>query len=567
MRAALACAVLGAALWAAVLHADSPEPDGGESAAVGYDHVWHQGRVAVSGQAEPACTRCHRVDARGRLSGRPDHGACFGDCHGPAPRRPSTIAAGVRRVCLACHAPADLDALEAGEASRIDVAYPPYTRDPDHGVTMSHAAHDRPTRDQGDCLACHPAPADPADPGPGGTGKQRAAAAGNRAPDAHARCAGCHAAKAPATAPTTAEPTTAPTTAPTMDRCLGCHVPAYGPRTRPHLVRGDYPVTRTFSHTRHRAHGTTTCRICHSAVAASASVELPTPAMATCQTCHDGEQAFSAVAPHCRRCHTRPRGGTDLRPPLAARYDHAVHDRVFRGRDAGTIPGCATCHVLDARGVPTPPAADHAPCSDAACHGGEFASSEPEICGACHVGTEPWRPLHFDRAPRSDTEFGARFSHRAHVSHVRERGMERGCADCHGRARGSDAMRLSRDHRGCMGGGCHTRTGGASPGLSECDACHQAGLVRQRRDGRMRARWSVRGRFRHEPHRLAPGTGRPVACTSCHVGVDRARAMDDIPAPAKGSCRPCHDGEAAFKVTGHGCARCHGGAAGDRDTP
>jgi hypothetical protein len=28
--------------------------------------------------------------------------------------------------------------------------------------------------------------------------------------------------------------------------------------------------------------------------------------------------------------------------------------------------------------------------------------------------------------------------------------------------------------------------------------------------------------------------------------------------PEKAACATCHDGKAAFKMTGHGCARCHG---------
>ena len=35
-------------------------------------------------------------------------------------------------------------------------------------------------------------------------------------------------------------------------------------------------------------------------------------------------------------------------------------------------------------------------------------------------------------------------------------------------------------------------------------------------------------------------------------------ALYDVPAPAKQTCVGCHDGARAFKITGHGCARCHG---------
>jgi c(7)-type cytochrome triheme protein len=273
--------------------------------------------------------------------------------------------------------------------------------------------------------------------------------------------------------------------------------------------------------------------------------------MASCQACHDGQAAFSALGPHCRRCHTAAHADTDLRPRLQARFDHDSH----RARP-GSAP-CTRCHTLDARGVPGPPAADHTPCSDAGCHRDEFSAFQPTICGACHVGVEPWRPLHFDRPPRPDTQFGALFSHRAHLV---ERGARRACTDCHGRASQRRDMRLPRDHSACTGEGCHAREGGAAPGLNDCQTCHVPGLSDQRERARRRARWTVRGQFRHESHERAPGTDRQVGCAECHQGAEQAASIHDMPTPAKQTCIACHQGEQAFKVTGHGCVRCHGDA-------
>ena len=43
--------------------------------------------------------------------------------------------------------------------------------------------------------------------------------------------------------------------------------------------------------------------------------------------------------------------------------------------------------------------------------------------------------------------------------------------------------------------------------------------------------------------------------------VAAARTVDVIERPAKPTCAPCHDGQTAFKLTGHSCGRCHGAPA------
>jgi c(7)-type cytochrome triheme protein len=510
--------------------------------AVGFDHLRHQSRVSMALEPEIPCSRCHGMDATGRGAdadrGRPAHRACFGECHGPMPPprragRRYAISADQRGYCVICHAPAALDAAEAGGRSALTVAYPPYDHDPDHGLALSHAAHQAPTRDRGDCTVCHIMPG----------------AAGKRA-RGHDRCVDCHAAGPRSGA-------VGPADAPGMDQCQRCHVPAYGRRSGSFLVRGPVPVSATFSHVDHAARGAIDCRLCHDSVARSADTELSAPTMASCQTCHDGRAAFSVLGPQCRRCHTAPDAGTDPRPRLQARFDHDTH----RVRLGGAP--CARCHTLDVRGVPGPPAADHAPCSDAGCHRDEFSAFQPTICGACHVGTEPWRPLHFDRPFRPDTQFGVRFSHRAHLvdrAHRAASEGDPGCTDCHGRASRRGGMDVPGDHSACTGAGCHALEGVVEPGLSDCEACHVAGLREQRERARGQAQWSVRARFRHESHERAPGGDRQVACAECHRGAERATASHDMPTPAKQTCLTCHQGEHAFKVTGHGCVRCHGGA-------
>jgi c(7)-type cytochrome triheme protein len=516
---------------------------GGDDQARGYDHVWHEGQVSVAGDAPVTCGRCHPMTLAGALVGRPDHATCYGDCHGAAPAqrvpgRPYSIAEESRRQCQTCHTPRALGQAETGSQDRLTVAYPPFQRDPEHSVQMSHALHERPSLEGAGCVSCH-----------------RSLGQASAASDVHARCVTCHARVVDASSggdqssDATADNAGGAGRITPMDECLTCHVQSYGPRTRPHLIPGVFPVRDRFSHGAHAARETLSCRQCHADVAATDDTELSPPTMDSCRLCHDGDKAFSTTGPHCRACHNRPAIEPEVRAQTLARFDHEGH--------GVAAAGCDRCHVLDARGRPKPPAADHAPCADGACHRQEFSSLTPKICGVCHVGNEPWRGLHFDRPPRPDTEFGARFSHQAHS---RRYGVTRTCADCHRRADGARALGLSRDHDSCMGDGCHAHDSGA-PRLEQCDSCHVVGLISTRARQRKRARWTVRARFRHAPHDRDPRTGAALACTACHQDVQRAMRMDDTPTPTKSSCQPCHDGILAFKVTGHGCTRCHENSA------
>lgn len=354
-----------------------------------------------------------------------------------------------------------------------------------------------------------------------------------------------------------------------MDACTRCHVTVTAGVLRPQLVAGPYRAS--FSHVRHQARGLDDCRGCHAGVLAAAGSELPAPRTEDCSGCHDGAQAFSVVGPHCRRCHGERSSARENRPPRGPGYSHRAHQE--RGLD---LP-CARCHQLDARGMPLPPAPDHAPCSDAGCHREQFMARAPTICGACHVGIEPWLRLYFQPRPRPETDFGARFSHRRH----RDAEIE-ACERCHRERSALRDLRLPPQHTTCMGAGCHVQAGpgtgpgtgdGAGPGaegdagsaegpvpLLVCSGCHVLDLVTTRHAQRVAAPWSVRARFEHALHERDPVSGAAVACTACHAGVVEADSVAAIPGPPKRACVPCHDGRAAFKLTGHGCARCHGQA-------
>ena len=467
---------------------------------VGFDHIVHEGRVAVIGRDPIACAACHTVGANGALIGRPDHRACFGACHGAAPTRGAPIDAERAPLCATCHAPSQL------AARRPTVAYPPYPLDPDYGLTFGHDRHAAAAA----CTGCHATPG-----------------AARRRFEPHARCASCHAAKV----------------APLMTACGACHPAAYGANARPRLVRGELAVGAAYDHRRHAGRAPTApaqaCAQCHVAIATATGVELPSPARSTCvgQGCHDGAAAF-ATTEQCVRCH--PRAPTErfavARP--TTRFSHGGHAA------RAPLAACRTCHGLDRNGQPEAP--PHRAC--ASCHAADFGARAPTICGACHQSTEPWRHLTGDQRPAARSEFGAALSHRVHQATA--------CEACHTLDTAARELRPPRGHTACAGTGCHQAGAGPTPRLDACDGCHQVGLETRRDVERRGAAWSVRSRFRHQPHRRAGDAA--VACVTCHVQVPSADTLDAIAAPGKPACAPCHDGQVTFKMTGHGCARCHG---------
>lgn len=510
------------------------------SGATGFDHADHAARLERAGAVAAPCLRCHAMDRRGRVAHRPGHDACFGACHGPRPLGARPEGPARRTVCRVCHVAEAVERPAAGRAFAVPAG--PLSA-PEHALALSHAVHDGPSQARGGCRACHAPGQEDGQPGARGAAKP----APGPGPDAHARCTRCHPlAPGPGAAGAAeAEPLS-------MNECDGCHVTAETGARRPALASGPYRVS--FSHARHAARGQGDCRGCHAAVLAASDNELAAPGTAECVGCHDGAQAFSVLGPHCRRCHADGGPREELRPRRGPAFSHREHQA--RGLD---MP-CARCHQLDARGVPRPPAADHAPCSDAGCHREEFEAREPRICGACHLGTEPWLRLYFQPPQQPDTEFGARFSHRRHAE-----GMGP-CERCHRRPSQQRDLGLPAQHETCMGTGCHEREAvdvdhavGPTP-LSACTSCHERELVVRRSARRMESPWSVRARFDHTQHRSEPGSGAAVACTACHQDVVAADSVAEIPGPPKRACAPCHDGRAAFKLTGHGCVRCHGSA-------
>jgi c(7)-type cytochrome triheme protein len=205
----------------------------------------------------------------------------------------------------------------------------------------------------------------------------------------------------------------------------------------------------------------------------------------------------------------------------------------------------AACHRLAAGGEPR--STGHGACT--ACHAEHFVAPRPGICGACHASTEPWRALTVDRMPSPTSDFGASLDHGRHRALA--------CERCHSLDTAARELRPPRGHVACSGSGCHAASGGPPPALAACAACHGLGVERTRTAERTAAPWSVRTRFRHGGHRV-DRAGVALPCGSCHSATTAAGDGAMPAPPAKVTCAPCHDGKIAFKMSGHGCARCHG---------
>jgi len=404
-----------------------------------------------------------------------------------------------RRGALPGERPAICSNCHAG--AQATVAYPPYRVAPDFAIAVGHRRHGELA-----CAQCHAGDATP----PPAT-----------APP-HQRCAGCH------------DGSGAAGRGPAMTACTGCHTAATG-AAAPAILRAEINVAGAFSHARHasRAARGTRCVTCHATVRDTDDNLLPAPSAASCAVggCHDGAAGFS-ITQACTRCHRDPAlPGFKVERP-AARYSHAAHA-------SQVSVGCASCHPLSGSGAPR--VVGHAPC--ATCHAEDFGRRQPRICGACHNGTEPWRALVADRGPAEHTEFGATLDHGKHPAP---------CARCHALTTPVTQLRPPRGHRACTGTACHAVTGGPAPQLDACEACHRRDLARSRDLARLAAPWSVRAAFDHAAHAAAP------ACEVCHVDL-RAPDVTALPTPPKPTCAPCHDGRAAFKLTGTTCTRCHQG--------
>ncbi|HEU0033215.1 MAG TPA: cytochrome c3 family protein [Kofleriaceae bacterium] len=467
----------------------------------GFDHTLHARDVDVSAAPAIPCTRCHAVKG-GTLVGKPGHAACFGSCHGPAPKPRQSVPADRLRLCNPCHAESQLP------SAKPPVTYPPYTRDRDFALQIGHKSHA-----QVACTQCHATLAAKRVPGP-----------------PHRRCAGCHDGSA--------------TKAFAMGECATCHTPGSGQPEPPKLLvtaQTQIFVTTAFSHRKHATRGAAKqCTTCHGAIVKTDDRQLPRPAAEGCAitACHDGNTAFPITAA-CTKCHQdEPKTKYEVYREFE-RFSHATHDFT-------NLP-CAACHPLSKTGEVQ--VSGHSVCADSACHRAEFTKRESKKCGACHNGSEPWRKLVADRLPAITTEFGANLDHGKHPG---------ACTTCHSLTTRLTELRPARGHRACSDAKCHAIQGGPAPQLTACEGCHRRGLADERQRLRLATTWSVRAKFVHAPH--LQSRGADVACTRCHTDMTSQLVLG-LAVPTKATCAPCHDGDTAFKLTGTTCTRCHPGVA------
>ena len=527
MRAPIAMLALAvSALAASSLHAQPPA-SAPPAQADGFDHIDHHGRVVSRAVAPPPCSRCHQVAAGGRLVGAPGHAACFGDCHGPAPRRSRRydLDDATRRVCRACHRPAQIARLERGARERAASSFPPYDSDRDFALTMSHAAHGRVARG---CRACHGTPPEP--------GQPRA-----RRPAApHARCAACH------------DRTRRPGGV-GIDSCSACHSPAVGPARAPRREPGAYPVRSRFSHRSHLAR---------------------TTERDPCRTCHAG-----AIA-QCRRFECRPR-----RRRTAAAVTTASAPSRWSSRPAVAV----TAH-RSARGIrPAPPLSLLAPRprGDPGRHRLRHLPHARSRRRAGHRAARP-RPLLRRRMPR-------RRLRRRRARHLRRLPRARRAV-----ARSSTPIPTRPTHPSSALTSPTARTSPAArprwrPAARDATAPRPRGASSPARDTPhapapaatpRRAAPRPRSPSAADATRSgsSPGTSWPrgsgagrcaLASPTCRTPPSRSRptgrwpaptatpprssstSLADMAKPAKNTCARCHDGRAAFKLTGHTCGRCH----------
>ncbi len=259
------------------------------------------------------------------------------------------------------------------------------------------------------------------------------------------------------------------------------------------------------------------------------------------------------------------RGGKTSIAVDTDRFPHGVHTgdkpeiRNWQGR--GLF--CADCHAADAvreGRVSRPGTNQHAPCDD--CHKAEFGKPPGKLCKVCHVAVDPFTkgqsPLQ-DYPERGATRvLASNFSHRLHLDKDKMEsatGAHINCSDCHVR----DAK--SRDpqvpgHLQCAR--CHEQQPKVKGKLAmeKCAGCHP-----QRSVELTRGRRFITGdlKFAHSTHEVDKA-GAPVACTTCHQGVDDSDERDDMAVPPMVRCAQCHEDSVRSpdRVRMANCGVCHG---------
>ena len=273
-----------ALLVALLLVAGVPGPDGlsAQGKPGRFSHQQH-------GKNAENCTSCHRISAatkwleKGKVAtgrGGNEHRPCSnGGCHA---NQFTTRRAGA--FCWSCHV-----------GTLRSVRYPPYRRRGESEFVLQKFSHKAHIRDGNKgCEQCHT---------PEKKKKTRKKADPRTETDmiavSHQVCGEtiCHGDKV----------------SPMMSECASCHaVKAEGAKVAPLAtsVWSNKRVAVAFGHTEHmKASKEDACGTCHTNTQVGTGEVIPLPMMQTCESCHDGTRAFSALGFDCVKCHVVPDGG------------------------------------------------------------------------------------------------------------------------------------------------------------------------------------------------------------------------------------------------------------------
>lgn len=209
----------------------------------------------------------------------------------------------------------------------------------------------------------------------------------------------------------------------------------------------------------------------------------------------------------------------------------------------------------------------HAPCDD--CHKAEFAKPPGALCRVCHKTVDPFQkgksPLQAYPERGTTQTLASNFSHKQHLDKGAmddKAGTHVSCTDCHERnAESRDPM--VPGHKQCAR--CHEQAKKVKAELpmEKCAGCHpQRGVELHR--GRIFIIGDLR--FAHSTHEKDKA-GQPVACTTCHAGVDESASREQMSVPAMERCAQCHEDQqrSPDRVRMDNCAVCH--SAIDSGTP
>lgn len=252
------------------------------------------------------------------------------------------------------------------------------------------------------------------------------------------------------------------------------------------------------------------------------------------------------------------------------RFPHGVHTgdkpeiRQWQGRGLG----CVDCHdaasvragkVARPGGTREPAVNQHAPCDD--CHKAEFGKAPGKMCKVCHVSVDAFAkgnsPMQAYPERGATQTLASTFSHQLHLDKGKMEsasGSHVGCNDCHERDKARDPAVAG--HRACAR--CHEQAAKIKAVLpmDKCAGCHP-----QRNVELTRGRRFIIGdlKFAHATHEK-DRAGQPIACQTCHEGVDDSATREDMKIPAMERCAQCHEdsGRTPNTVRMDNCAVCHG---------